>query len=97
MNPMLMSSEEIVEKSLVIIQNEANIERKTQLDRIQDIITSEQYMSAIEKMTEDFESKRVSFLGLLENQPGFLQSSFLALHRKLRRKYNWIVCFHDSF
>ena len=62
-------------------------ERVRQIQEIQEVITSEIYTNTITSFMNEFEERRKEFLTLLENQPGFLQSSFLSLHRKLKQKY----------
>lgn len=52
-----------------------------------EILSTEEYKQTIISFTKEFEVKRKEFLELLENQPGFLQSSFLGLHRKLKQQY----------
>lgn len=80
-------SEEIKETSVVVLKKEAHSERMKQIAHIQDVIASKEYNDTISTCGKEFEEKRKEFLGLLETQPGFLQSSFLSLHRKLCQKY----------
>lgn len=70
-----------------MINQDIRSERRKQINRVQEVVTSQEYQQSIHAFSEDFEVKRKEFLTLLENQPGFLQSSFLGLHRKLRQKY----------
>lgn len=82
-----MNSEESMEKTIIIINQDIRSERQKQINRVQEVVMSQDYQQSICTFSEEFENKRKEFLTLLENQPGFLQSSFLGLHRKLRQKY----------
>lgn len=57
------------------------------MNYMMEILSTEEYKQTIISFTKEFEVKRKEFLELLENQPGFLQSSFLGLHRKLKQQY----------
>ena len=57
------------------------------MNHMMEILSTEEYQQTIVTLTKEFEEKRKEFLELLENQPGFLQSSFLGLHRKLKQQY----------
>ena len=57
------------------------------MNYMMEILSAEEYKQTIISFTKEFEVKRKEFLELLENQPGFLQSSFLGLHRKLKQQY----------
>ena len=57
------------------------------MNHMMEILSTEEYKQTIISFTKEFEVKRKEFLELLENQPGFLQSSFLGLHRKLKQQY----------
>ena len=57
------------------------------MNHMMEILSKEEYQQTIVTLTKEFEVKRKEFLELLENQPGFLQSSFLGLHRKLKQQY----------
>lgn len=57
------------------------------MNHMMEILSTEEYQQTIVTFTKEFEVKRKEFLELLENQPGFLQSSFLGLHRKLKQQY----------
>ena len=57
------------------------------MNHMMEILSKEEYQQTIVMFTKEFEVQRKEFLELLENQPGFLQSSFLGLHRKLKQQY----------
>lgn len=57
------------------------------MNHMMEILSKEDYQQKIVTLTKEFEVERKKFLELLENQPGFLQSSFLGLHRKLKQQY----------
>lgn len=57
------------------------------MNHMMEILSKEDYQQKIVTLTKEFEVQRKEFLELLENQPGFLQSSFLGLHRKLKQQY----------
>lgn len=82
-----MNSEESMEKTIIMINQDIRSERHKQISRVQEVVMSQDYQQSIRTFSGEFENKRKEFLTLLENQPGFLQSSFLGLHRKLRQKY----------
>lgn len=82
-----MNSEESMEKTIIMINQDIRSERHKQINRVQEVVMSQDYQQSIRTFSGEFENKRKEFLTLLENQPGFLQSSFLGLHRKLRQKY----------
>ena len=60
---------------------------RARLSRIEEVAESAVWKEKIKQVSELFEAQKRDFLDLLETQPGFLQSSFLGLHRKLREKY----------
>ena len=70
-----------------MIQKEVTVEHMKNMNHMMEILSKEEYQQTIVTLTKEFEVKRKEFLELLENQPGFLQSSFLGLHRKLKQQY----------
>ena len=83
----LLDREEVAEKPLALLKQEVEGERRKQIQHMQEVVASREYEQVIATCSKEFEEKRREFLSLLENQPGFLQSSFLSLHRKLCQQY----------
>ena len=74
-------------KAIAVVNQEVGVRLRARLSRIEEVTGSEAWKGKIKQMSELFEAQKRDFLDLLETQPGFLQSSFLGLHRKLREKY----------
>ena len=54
---------------------------------LEDEVRGETWRQTVEEMRRAFDEKRASFLNCMEQLPGFLQSIFLELHRKLMQRY----------
>lgn len=54
---------------------------------LEDEVRGETWRQTVEEMRRAFDEKRASFLNCMEQLPGFLQSIFLGLHRKLMQRY----------
>ena len=57
-----------------------------------EVLEGTEWMEMVAMLEARFLERRNAFLETLEKQPGFLQSSFLALHRKLRLHFRCVVC-----
>ena len=57
-----------------------------------EVLEGTEWMEMVAMLEARFLERRNAFLETLEKQPGFLQSSFLALHRKLRLRFRCVVC-----
>ena len=73
--------------AIAVVNQGVSTRLRTRLARIEEVTGSETWKEKIKQVSELFEAQKRDFLDLLETQPGFLQSSFLGLHRKLREKY----------
>ena len=80
-------TDEVQDRTISQISAEIKARRSERSAKLREVSESEEWKSAIASLRQRFEGSRSEFLSLLENQPGFLQSSFLGLHRKLRQTY----------
>ena len=80
-------SDEREDRSISQITAEMKARRRERIAKVREVSESEAWSAGIDSLRKRFESSRSEFLNLLESQPGFLQSSFLGLHRKLRQAY----------
>ena len=81
------TNEEGATRPLVVMNQEIGARLRSQIAKVEETTGSEIWSSRIEELKASFIRYRSEFLGVLEAQPGFLQSSFLSLHRKLRQQY----------
>ena len=54
---------------------------------LEEVVCGARWQEEVERMRGEFEERRTQFLRGLEQLPGFLQSVFLPLDRKLMQKY----------
>ena len=57
-----------------------------------EVLEGTEWMEMVAMLEARFLERRNAFLETHEKQPGFLQSSFLALHRQLRMDFRCVVC-----
>ena len=65
-------------------------------DAVMGVLEGTEWTEMVTMLEGRFQERRNEFLETLEKQPGFLQSSFLALHRKLRLRFRWVVCYEEG-
>ena len=80
-------AEEPQDRTISQITAEMKARRRERSAKLREVSESEEWKVGIDSLRKRFEKSRSEFLSLLESQPGFLQSSFLGLHRKLRLAY----------
>ena len=82
---------DVVEGSVSEERSEGLRVAKSEVDArvraLEDEVRGETWRQTVEEMRRAFDEKRASFLNCMEQLPGFLQSIFLALHRKLMQRY----------
>ena len=82
---------DVVEGSVSEERSEGLRVAKSEVDAraraLEDEVRGETWRQTVEEMRRAFDEKRASFLNCMEQLPGFLQSIFLGLHRKLRQRY----------
>lgn len=76
-------SEDMAEEGL----KDVPLRVQTRVKALEEVVCSTQWQEEVERMRSDFEERRTQFLQGLEQLPGFLQSVFLPLDRKLMQKY----------
>lgn len=82
---------DVVEGSVSEERSEGLRVAKSEVDArvraLEDEVRGETWRQTVEEMRRAFDEKRASFLNCMEQLPGFLQSIFLGLHRKLMQRY----------
>lgn len=82
---------DVVEGSVSEERSEGLRVAKSEVDArvraLEDEVRGETWKQTVEEMRRAFDEKRASFLNCMEQLPGFLQSIFLGLHRKLMQRY----------
>ena len=82
---------DVVEGSVSEERSEGLRVAKSEVDArvraLEDEVHGETWRQTVEEMRRAFDEKRASFLNCMEQLPGFLQSIFLGLHRKLMQRY----------
>ena len=82
---------DVVEGSVSEERSEGLRVAKSEVDArvraLEDEVRGETWRQTVEEMRRAFDEKRASFLNCREQLPGFLQSIFLGLHRKLMQRY----------
>ena len=81
---------DVVEGSVSEERSEGLRVAKSEVDArvraLEDEVHGETWRQTVEEMRRAFDEKRASFLNCMEQLPGFLQSIFLGLHRKLMQR-----------
>ena len=81
------TQEEGTIRPLVVMNQEIGTRLRSQIAKVEERTGAELWSARIEELKSSFVRYRSEFLSILEAQPGFLQSTFLSLHRKLRQQY----------
>ena len=74
-------------RAIAVINQEVGTRLRSRIAHIEEVTSSVEWREKMRQVGELFEAQKSDFLNALEMQPGFLQSTFLGLHRKLRERY----------